>query len=118
LPQQKFGYESLRAGQEAAIKALLEGHDTLAVMPTGSGKSAIYQIAGILIPGPTVVISPLVALQRDQVESIAQQDVGEAAVVNSTIPTAEREEAFEALEQEELDFLFLAPEYLAECQTV
>ena len=118
VAQQKFGYESLRAGQEAAIKALLEGHDTLAVMPTGSGKSAIYQIAGVLIPGPTVVISPLVALQRDQVESIAQQDVGEAAVVNSTIPTAEREEAFEALEQEELDFLFLAPEQFNNSETL
>jgi ATP-dependent DNA helicase RecQ len=78
MARERFGYESLRAGQEAAIKALLNGRDTLAVMPTGSGKSAIYQIAGILMPGPTVVISPLIALQRDQVESITQQDVGEA----------------------------------------
>ncbi|MEP0800147.1 hypothetical protein [Funiculus sociatus] len=54
----------------------------------GSGKSAIYQIAGLLIPGSTVVISPLIALQRDQIESIARQDVGEAAVVNSTRPPA------------------------------
>lgn len=87
-------------------------------MPTGSGKSAIYQIAGVLIPGSTVVISPLVALQRDQVELIAQQDVGEAAVVNSTIPAAEREEAFEALEQEELDFLFLALEQFNNSETL
>ena len=87
-------------------------------MPTGSGKSAIYQIAGILIPGPTVVISLLVVLLGDQVESIAQQDVSEAAVVNSTIPTAEREEAFEALEQEIQFFLFLAPEQFSNSETL
>ena len=118
VARERLGYESLRAGQEAAIKVLLDGHDTLAVMPTGSGKSAIYQIAAVLIPGSTVVISPLLALQRDQVESIAQQDVGEAAVVNSTVPMAEREEAFEALEQEELDFLFLAPEQFNNPETL
>jgi ATP-dependent DNA helicase RecQ len=118
MAREKFGYESLRAGQEAAIKALLSSRDTLAVMPTGSGKSAIYQIAGILIPGSTVVISPLIALQRDQVESIARQDVGEAAVVNSTVPTAERQEVFEALEEEELEFLFLAPEQFNNPETL
>jgi ATP-dependent DNA helicase RecQ len=73
IARESFGYESLRLGQEAAIKSLLDGHDTLAVMPTGSGKSVIYQIAAALIPGSTVVISPLLALQRDRVESIAQQ---------------------------------------------
>ncbi|HEY9613523.1 hypothetical protein [Allocoleopsis sp.] len=56
-------------------------------------------------------------MQRDQVESIAQQEVGEAAVVNSTSPTAEREEAFEALEQEEMDFLFLAPKQFNNSET-
>ncbi len=89
VAQSKFGYESLRAGQEAAIKAILEGHDTLAVMPTGSGKSAIYQIAAVLIPGSTVVISPLLALQQDQVESIAEEGAGRAVVLNSTVSTAE-----------------------------
>jgi ATP-dependent DNA helicase RecQ len=118
IARERFGYESFRAGQEAAIKALLDGHDTLAVMPTGSGKSAIYQIAGTLIPGSTVVISPLIALQRDQVESIARQDVGEAAVVNSTVPTAERQEVFEALEEEKLEFLFLAPEQFNNPETL
>jgi ATP-dependent DNA helicase RecQ len=118
IAHSKFGYESLRSGQEAAIKSLLDGHDTLAVMPTGSGKSAIYQIAGFLIPGSTLIISPLLALQRDQVESITQQDVGEAAVVNSTVTTAEREETFKALEEEELEFLFLAPEQFNNPETL
>lgn len=118
VARERFGYESFRAGQEAAIKALLDGRDTLAVMPTGSGKSAIYQIAAVLIPGSTVVISPLVALQHDQVESITQQEVGRAAMVNSTVSSAERQEAFEALEEEELEFLFLAPEQFNNPETL
>ena len=67
----KLGFEQLRPGQEEAIAAMLAGHDTLAVMPTGSGKSAIYQIAAAIIPGVTVVVSPLIALQQDQFGAIA-----------------------------------------------
>ncbi len=58
VARERFGYESLRPGQEEAIRSVLDRHDTLAVTPAGSGKSAIYQIAGLLISGPTVVISP------------------------------------------------------------
>ena len=110
IAQKTFGYDNLRPGQQQVIEAVVEGHDTLAVMPTGSGKSAIYQIAALLLPGATVVISPLIALQHDQVEAIQEQDVAEAAVVNSAIPNAEREEAFADLEKKKLEFLFLAPE--------
>ncbi|MBW4503032.1 MAG: ATP-dependent DNA helicase [Scytonema hyalinum WJT4-NPBG1] len=110
IAQKTFGYDSLRPGQQQVIEAVVDGHDTLAVMPTGSGKSAIYQIAALLLPGATVVISPLIALQHDQVEAIEEQDVAEAAVVNSAIPNAEREEAFADLEKKKLEFLFLAPE--------
>lgn len=118
IAKEQFGYDNLRPGQETAIQAVLEGRDTLAVMPTGSGKSAIYQIAGFLIPGPTVIVSPLVALQHDQVEAIAEQDVGEAGVVNSTIKDAERQEAFENLKQGNLEFLFLAPEQFNNAETL
>ncbi|KAB8315961.1 ATP-dependent DNA helicase RecQ [Tolypothrix campylonemoides VB511288] len=110
IAQETFGYNHLRPGQQQVIEAVVQGHDTLAVMPTGSGKSAIYQIAALLVPGATVVISPLIALQHDQVEAIEEQDVAEAAVVNSAIPNAEREEAFADLEKKKLEFLFLAPE--------
>ncbi|WP_414590031.1 RecQ family ATP-dependent DNA helicase [Scytonema sp. PCC 10023] len=110
IAQETFGYDSLRPGQQQVIEAVVDGHDTLAVMPTGSGKSAIYQIAALLVPGATVVISPLIALQHDQVEAIEEQDMAEAAVVNSAIPNAEREEAFTDLEKKKLEFLFLAPE--------
>lgn len=118
IAREQFGYESLRPGQEAAIQAILKGHDTLAVMPTGSGKSAIYQIAAYLIAGPTVIVSPLLALQRDQVESITQQNVGEAAVINSTIKNGDRQEAFENLKRGELEFLFLAPEQFNNPETL
>lgn len=104
-----FGYDRLRPGQEEAIKAVIGGRDTLVVMPTGSGKSAIYQIAGTLLSGPTVVISPLIALQRDQVESL-QAHGGAAAQVNSTLGAEEREEALEAVEDDDIRFLFVAPE--------
>ncbi|WP_035984978.1 RecQ family ATP-dependent DNA helicase [Leptolyngbya sp. KIOST-1] len=114
----RLGYDSLRAGQEDAIAALLKGHDVLAVMPTGSGKSAIYQLAGALIPGATVVISPLLALQQDQVEAIAEQQVGEAAAVNSTVTVAERKAAFESLADDELEFIFLAPEQFNNPETL
>jgi ATP-dependent DNA helicase RecQ len=113
----KFGYEALRPGQEEAITAVLRGCDTLAVMPTGSGKSAIYQIAGALIPGSTVVVSPLIALQRDQVEAIAELDVGAAALVNSALPTSERADALDEFAQGAAEFLFLAPEQFANEET-
>lgn len=64
--QEISGYEHLRPGQESALRAISSGYDTLVIMPTGSGKSFIYQAAGNLIAGPTIVISPLIALQRDQ----------------------------------------------------
>ena len=65
-----LGFKSLRPGQREAIQSLLEGRDTLLVQPTGSGKSAVYQIAGSLLSGGTIIISPLIALQKDQADSI------------------------------------------------
>jgi ATP-dependent DNA helicase RecQ len=108
-----FGFEALRPGQREAIEAVLAGRDTLAVMSTGSGKSAIYQIAGLLTPGATVVVSPLIALQRDQVEDLAERAAGGAAQLNSHVPASERERALAELAEEALEFLFLAPEQLA-----
>lgn len=110
IARQTFGYESLRPGQEEAIKSALAGRDTLAVMPTGSGKSAIYQIAGVQIPGPTIVVSPLIALQFDQLAGLENQEVGGATVINSALNPAERQEAFENLEEDKLEFVLLAPE--------
>ena len=110
IMREKFGFADFRPGQEVAIRSVLEGHDTLAVLPTGLGKSMIYQMAEQVLHGPTVVISPLIALQRDQVESIEESDVGKAALVNSTMREAKREEVLQDLEQGKLNYLFLAPE--------
>lgn len=105
-----FGFEEWRHGQEEAIASVLEGRDTLALMPTGSGKSAVYQIPGMMMHGPTVVVSPLIALQRDQIDSLAGQDVAPAAVVNSIVRESEKREALDDLEQGDLEFVFMAPE--------
>lgn len=108
----KLEFRALRPGQKEALEAVLQGRDTLAVLPTGSGKSAIYQIAALMIPGPTVVVSPLIALQIDQVGAIRDSDLGQAAVVNSLQRRTERAQAFEALERDDLEFLLVAPEQL------
>jgi ATP-dependent DNA helicase RecQ len=70
VASEHFGFESLRPGQQKVIDALLKGRDIIVAQPTGAGKSAIYQIAGVMIEGVTVVVSPLIALQKDQVEAI------------------------------------------------
>jgi ATP-dependent DNA helicase RecQ len=113
VAREAFGFDGLRAGQREAIEAVLAGRDALVVMSTGSGKSAIYQIAGLLVPGATVVVSPLIALQRDQVEDLRERAAGGAAQLNSSVPAAERDAALAELAEDALEFVFLAPEQLA-----
>jgi ATP-dependent DNA helicase RecQ len=113
VAREAFGYEALRPGQGEAIEAALAGRDVLVVMSTGSGKSAIYQITALLTPGATVVVSPLIALQRDQVAALRERAAGGAAQLNSTISRSARESALAELAEDALEFLFLAPEQLA-----
>ena len=108
----RLGMERLRPGQEEAVRALLEGKDVLAVMPTGSGKSAIYQLAGSLLDGPVVVVSPLIALQQDQVDKLEDLKVGEPAQINSSQSESSQSEAFEELEEAEVKLLFLTAEQM------
>src|SRR3954454_20311126 len=108
-----FGYGALRPGQHEAVAAVVDRRDTLAVMSTGYGKSAIYQIAALLIPGSTVVVSPLIALQRDQVSELEREGAGGAAAVSSFVASGAREEALEELAEGSLEFLFLSPEQLS-----
>jgi ATP-dependent DNA helicase RecQ len=105
-----LGTDKLRPGQQDAIQAVLSGHDTLVIMPTGSGKSFIYQAAGSLLPGLTIVISPLIALQQDQVMAINAIDIGQAAVINSTQRQTETQDILARLQSGKIKFLFLAPE--------
>jgi ATP-dependent DNA helicase RecQ len=115
VAREKLGYEELRPGQLEAVQAVLDGRDTLAVMSTGSGKSAIYQLAGLLLDGPTIVVSPLIALQRDQMEAV---DDGEATTLNSTMADDEREDAIDGVQEGEIEFVLLAPEQLANEDTL
>ena len=112
VAREALGYE-LRPEQREAAEAVVAGRDTLVVMPTGSGKSAVYQVAALRLGGPTVVVSPLIALQRDQLEAIDDAGVARAAALNSTLRASERRETLEALARRTLEFLFLAPEQLA-----
>jgi ATP-dependent DNA helicase RecQ len=107
-----YGWEELRPVQADAMLHLANGVDTLVVSPTGSGKSAIYQVPAVLIAGPTVVVSPLLALQRDQMEALAAHGAPAALVVNSDQTEKQNAAAFEALRTGEAEFVFLSPEQL------
>ncbi|RWZ51560.1 RecQ family ATP-dependent DNA helicase [Labedella phragmitis] len=109
-----FGWDTLLPGQAEAIASVVAGRDTLVVFPTGAGKSAVYQIAGLELGGVTVVISPLLALQRDQIASIdAAPDAPAAVAVNSRTSARALSAAWAAVESGEPVYLFLAPEQLA-----
>jgi ATP-dependent DNA helicase RecQ len=118
VAREVFGFERLRPGQAESMEAVLAGRDTLAVLPTGSGKSAIYQLPALLLDGPTVVVSPLIALQRDQVAGLVHKTAGSsaaaatAATANSSIGVVARREALAGVRSGDLEFLFLAPEQL------
>jgi ATP-dependent DNA helicase RecQ len=113
-----FGWGSLRAGQLPAMKALLKGRDSLVVLPTGAGKSAVYQVSGAVLDGPTLVVSPLLALQQDQLAGLnARADACVAAVRVSSAQTAKQQrEALAALRAGQARFLFITPEQLASPQ--
>jgi ATP-dependent DNA helicase RecQ len=118
IAREGLDLDRLRPGQRRAAETAIAGRDVLAVMPTGYGKSAIYKLVGAAVDGWTLVVSPLVALQRDQVEALDDEDVGAAAHINATLPESRREEALAAVRAGELEFLFLAPEQLARAETV
>ncbi len=114
LARDVMGLPALRPGQLEVAEAVVAGRDALAIMATGYGKSAIYQLAGLAIEGPTLVISPLIALQRDQVEHLqANAGLGGAAAVSSHVSERDREAALEDAADDALEFLFMAPEQLA-----
>jgi len=117
-----FGFEQLRPGQLEAIEALLARRDCLVVLPTGSGKSAVYQVAALLLEGPTVVVSPLIALQRDQVVGLTERlgggDGRGAVAANSAVGYRRSAQAFDAVRTGAAEFLFLAPEQLAKDEAV
>src|SRR5579859_2098032 len=107
-----FGYESFRPGQVEVIQAALRGEDTLALMPTGAGKSLCYQLPAMLLPGATVMISPLIALMRDQVQNLPESMRARTAFINSELDTAEQERRLRELAEGRLKLVYVAPERL------
>ncbi|MFN7053354.1 MAG: RecQ family ATP-dependent DNA helicase, partial [Gemmobacter sp.] len=111
-----FGYGAFRPGQEEIVEAVLAGRDTLAIMPTGGGKSLCFQLPALCREGVTVVISPLIALMRDQVRSLREAGV-EAGALTSGNTDEETEAVFQALDEGRLKLLYMAPERLASGNT-
>ena len=107
-----FGYTSFRRGQEEIVNALLTGRDALCVMPTGAGKSVCYQVPALLLPGITLVISPLISLMKDQVESLTQAGV-HAAYLNSSLSPAQYSRALHNLSEGLYKLVYVAPERLS-----
>jgi len=107
-----FGHDSFRAGQEEIVRAALAGRDLLAVMPTGSGKSIGYQLPALLLPGTTLVVSPLIALMKDQVDELVRKGIP-AAALHSLATPAERRAAEAAMREGRLRLLYVAPERFA-----
>jgi ATP-dependent DNA helicase RecQ len=104
-----FGLDQLRPGQAEVIRSVLEGKNTLAIMPTGAGKSLCYQLPALHIPGTTVIISPLISLMKDQVDKL--EDAGlEASQLNSALTTSEQQQNLEQIKTESTNFIFVTPE--------
>ncbi|MEU4558117.1 RecQ family ATP-dependent DNA helicase [Actinoplanes sp. NPDC023936] len=116
VARKHFGWPALRPGQFKPMRAVLRRKDALVVLPTGAGKSAIYQIPAVLLPGPTVVISPLLALQQDQIAALNERDDPRirAVRVSSAETPAQQREAFELIRTGQAEFLFITPEQLSD----
>ena len=113
-----FGWTQLRAEQLEAMDLVMQGRDVLAILPTGAGKSAIYQVPALLIPGPTLIVSPLLALQQDQLDGIDTSQAPQAVAVNSAQAKAEHRRAWKAVDEGQAEYLFLSPEQLAKEEVV
>ncbi|WP_342046478.1 DNA helicase RecQ [Bacillus sp. OTU530] len=107
--KQYFGYDNFRPGQEQIIQSVLAGNNTAGIMPTGGGKSICYQIPALLLPGITIVISPLISLMKDQVDSLERVGIP-ATFLNSTLSAAEVRERLRGLRQGAYKILYIAPE--------
>ncbi len=115
--REEFGFTTFRPGQERVIRDVLAGRDALAILSTGAGKSLTYQLTAQLLPGPTVVVSPLIALMQDQIDAMAARGLA-ASVINSTLSDAEAERELAKLRSGEARLLYVTPERLANDQFV
>jgi ATP-dependent DNA helicase RecQ len=108
--QQHFGFTDFRAGQRQVIEQVLAGEHTLAVLPTGRGKSLCYQLPALMAPGTALVISPLIALMQDQVQGLARRGIHQATYLNSSLSASEVYERLRGIRQGQYKLLYVAPE--------
>ncbi len=111
LLKQYYGFLSFKEGQQQIIDSIIEGRDTLGIMPTGGGKSVCYQIPALLLPGTTIIISPLISLMKDQVDALNKLGIP-AAFINSSLDYSEVEERFFKARRGQYKLLYVAPERL------
>lgn len=111
LLQKYYGYPDFREGQRKIVTSVLAGEDTLGIMPTGGGKSICYQIPALMLPGLTLVVSPLISLMKDQVDALTTMGIA-AAYINSTLSGKEVNDRIRAARRGELKLLYVAPERL------
>src|SRR6188508_3288812 len=107
-----FDFEAFRPGQEQVVRAAVDGRDTLALMPTGSGKSLTYQLAAMLRPEPTLVLSPLIALMKDQVDKLPPRVAPHATFVNSSLDAGETARRLDEVATGRKHLVYAAPERL------
>ena len=105
----RFGFDDFRPGQERAVSSVLAGRDTLVVLPTGGGKSVCYQVPALLLPGITVVVSPLISLMKDQVDALTARGIP-ATFVNSTLTSGEVADRMSRVSRGAVKMLYVAPE--------
>lgn len=112
-----FGHDAFRPGQREIVSAILEGADVIALMPTGAGKSLLYQLPALAGHGPVVVVSPLISLMRDQIAALVDRDVA-AAALNSANEPEETAAAMDMIATRRIRLLYVAPERLALADTI
>ena len=110
--REKFGFESFQPGQEEVITRVLDGKDTLAILATGAGKSLTYQLSALLLEGTTLVVSPLIALMKDQIDMLRELGVKDVIAINSTLSEDQEAAAIERIGQGTMKIVFVTPEKL------
>jgi len=110
--REKFGFESFQPGQEEVVGRIVSGHDTLAILATGAGKSLTYQLSALLLDGTTVVVSPLIALMKDQIDMLRELGITDVVALNSTLSEDQETAALQRIASGRIKIVFVTPEKL------
>src|SRR6516162_3577605 len=110
--QEKFGFEAFYPGQEEVVSRVMSGQDTLAILATGAGKSLTYQLPALLLEGTTVVVSPLIALMKDQLDMLKERGIKQVVALNSTLSEDQEIRARQRIRDGNLKIVYTTPEKL------